>query len=133
MAKPLPKITFENEKYWAGLREGKLLVQRCLSCHRLQFYPRFFCGQCYGRELEWYETKGIGTIYTFTVIRRPPTEDFKDEVPYIIGLVELEEGVRIMARIVHVTPENCVVGLPVKLCQEYKDHDMVYPAFLPIN
>lgn len=133
MAKPLPKVTDENETYWYGLREGKLFVQRCVSCRSLQFYPRFFCTHCHGRELEWHETKGTGTVYTFTVIRRPPVEAFKDDVPYILALVELDEGIRIMTRIVNLAPEECAVGMPVQLALRELEKDVVLPMFAPME
>lgn len=129
----MPKITDENETYWHGLREGKLLVQRCLSCEQLQFYPRFFCIHCHGRQLEWVETKGIGTVYTFTVIRRAPSAAFENDVPYLLALVELEEGIRMMSRVVQIEPEHCRIGLPVKWMPQQEEHDLVLPVFTPAS
>lgn len=97
--KPLPTPTPESAPYWKGLREGRLLIQRCASCGRLQFYPRSICRHCWGTELGWDEMAGTGKIYSFTIIHRAPFEAFQADVPYAYAVVELDEGPRVVATI----------------------------------
>ena len=97
--KPLPTPTPESAPYWEGLRAGRLLMQRCASCERLQFYPRPLCRHCTGTDLGWAEMAGTGKIYSFTVIHRAPFEAFKADVPYAYAVVELDEGPRVVATI----------------------------------
>ncbi|TDB95473.1 Zn-ribbon domain-containing OB-fold protein [Actinomadura sp. 7K534] len=97
--KPLPAPAPEAAPYWDGLRAGRLLMQRCASCERLQFYPRSICRHCLGTDLGWAEMAGTGRIYSFTVIHRAPFEAFKADVPYAYAVVELDEGPRVVATI----------------------------------
>lgn len=98
--KPLPVRSAESAPYWDGLREERVLMQRCVPCDRLQFYPRPFCRHCGGTELAWDQMSGRGTIYTYTIIHRAPFEAFQADVPYAYAVVELEEGPRVVCTIV---------------------------------
>jgi uncharacterized protein len=82
--------------FWAGCETGELRYQRCAGCGRTQFYPRPFCARCGGAP-EWQVSRGQGTVYAVTRISRAPTADFAALAPYIILLVDLDEGFRMMA------------------------------------
>ncbi len=83
--------------FWAGCAMGEIRYQHCPACERTQFYPRPFCAKC-GREgLPWHVSAGLGTVYSLTRIVRAPTPGYRDLAPYAILLVDLDEGVRIMA------------------------------------
>jgi uncharacterized OB-fold protein len=88
----------EAETYFEGLDRGVILLQRCASCDRRQFPPRVHCGHCGGRELCWDEVDGAGTVYAKTVNRRAPEPAFEKFLPYVVALVDLDAGVRVMAR-----------------------------------
>jgi uncharacterized OB-fold protein len=100
--------------FWDGVAEGVLRLQRCAGCGRHVFYPRAVCPHCTGAELTWVEATGRGVVHSFTVVHRAPAE-YRDEVPYAVALVDLEEGVRMMARLVDVEPSAVRVGLPVEV------------------
>ena len=110
--KPYPIPDGESQPYWDGVREGRLTIQRCLECRRHVFYPRSVCPHCMG-DLEWVPASGRGTVHSFSIVHRAP-EEFKDEVPYVVALIDLEEGVRMMSRIVD-APEAVSIGLPVEV------------------
>lgn len=97
---PAPVVTPETAPYWDGARSGKLLLQRCLECGALRFYPRRACPSCWSERVEWTEASGRGRVHTFSVIHRPPAPAFATRVPYVVALVDLEEGPRMMANIV---------------------------------
>jgi uncharacterized OB-fold protein len=88
----------EAEIYFDGLSRGVILLQRCTGCDRLQFPPRVHCSRCGGRELSWKEVGGAGTVYAKTVNRRAPEPAFEKFLPYAVALVDLDAGVRVMAR-----------------------------------
>jgi uncharacterized protein len=100
--------------FWEGIAEGVLRVQRCSACGRHVFYPRAVCPYCASSELDWVDASGRGRIHSYTVVHRAPPE-YRDEVPYVVALVELDEGVRMMARLVDVEPAAVSVDLPVEV------------------
>ncbi len=100
--------------FWEGIAEGVLRVQRCGACGRYVFYPRAVCPYCASSKLDWVDASGGGRIHSYTVVHRAPPE-YRDEVPYVVALVELDEGVRMMARLVDVEPAAVRVDLPVEV------------------
>lgn len=111
--KPLPTPTPESAPYWDGLRDGRLLMQRCTRCARLQFYPRSICRHCGATDLDWEEMAGTGTIYSYTVIHRAPFAAFKGDVPYAYAVVELDEGPRVVSTIETDDLDALAIGMRV--------------------
>ena len=111
-AHPVPDAV--TQPFWDGVAEGVLRIQRCQACGRPVFYPRAVCPHCTRGELTWVEASGLGTVHTFTVVHRAPPEH-REDVPYVVALVELDEGVRMMTRLVDVEPSAVAVGLPVEV------------------
>ena len=96
----LPPLTDRlSQAYWDAAREGTLLIQRCPACGCYQFYPRVRCVRCSAPDPEWTPASGRGRLHTFTVVRRTPNAEFVADCPYVLGIVELDEGPRITARI----------------------------------
>jgi len=115
MKKPLPQTQPWSEKFWEGTKEGKLLIQVCKDCDSLIFYPRKFCPECWSGNLDWVEASGRGTVFTFSTAYDMVEPKFKDELPYTIAYVDLEEGVRMMTRIVDCQPEDISFGMTVEV------------------
>jgi uncharacterized OB-fold protein len=109
---PVPDAV--TQPFWEGVAEGVLRVQRCVACGRNVFYPRAVCPFCTASDLEWVEASGAGVVHSFTVVHRAPP-DYRDEVPYVVALVDLDEGVRMMSRLVDVEPGAVAVGMPVEV------------------
>jgi uncharacterized OB-fold protein len=112
--KPLPQPDDVNRAYWSAGAEGRLVVQRCPHCSHVQFYPRALCTQC-GDEPEWMDCSGRGTVHTFTIIRQMGMRPFRDELPYVVAMVELDEGPLIMGNVTDCDPEAVRIGLPVEV------------------
>ena len=85
------------QHFWTGCNESELRFQRCAVCNNAQFFPRSHCLICSSDHVEWQTSKGIGTIYSTTRVERAPTDEFRALAPYTIALVDLDEGVRLMA------------------------------------
>lgn len=111
--RPAPVADPESAEYWAGLRDGRLLVQRCRECGAHQLYPRDRCLKCRG-PVEWVEASGRGVVYSYTVVRQNYSRPFRDWIPYVVALVDLEEGPRIMSNVVGIDPDDVHVGMAVK-------------------
>lgn len=111
--RPLPEPTPETSYYWESAREGRLVIQQCRSCSERQFYPRTLCHKCGSTDLEWIESAGRGTVYTFTVTHRPAGPAFEPLVPYVCAVIELEEGVRMLSNIIDCDPKEVRIGQEV--------------------
>jgi len=83
-----------------GLARGDLLIQKCNECSRLNMYPRYACPHCQSQSLGWQRASGHGVLHSFTVLRLGAPEGFEGELPYAVGVVKLEEGVQLLARLV---------------------------------
>lgn len=105
----------DTAPFWRGTAHGELLYQRCRACERTQFPPRQHCAHCQAGEPEWLRSAGRGAVHTFTVVHRAPTAAFKDEVPYVIALVDLDEGFRMMMNVLGCPPEAVEIGARVRV------------------
>ncbi|KRW91901.1 hypothetical protein SD51_06595 [Alicyclobacillus tengchongensis] len=129
-AKPVPVLDTDSRPFWEGCRQGVLRIQRCKTCARYVFYPRSICPHCMSDDLVFVEAKGLGTVYTYTVVHRG-FGPFQDEVPFTIALVDLDEGVRMMTRIVD-AGEGIGIGDRVEVVFSERDDGLVLPYFRPI-
>ncbi|MBL8581434.1 MAG: OB-fold domain-containing protein [Rhizobiaceae bacterium] len=112
-----------TEAFWTACGERRLLVQHCRACGGHQFYPRPFCLACESNDLEWVESAGKGTIYSLTTIRMPVTPELPP--PYLLALVDLDEGPRLLTNIVG---ETATIGERVTL--DWRDREGLPP--LPV-
>ncbi len=118
MAKPVPPSNADTIEFWRGCNAERLLYQRCEGCGHVQFPPRSLCVKCLGRRLVWQESAKRGRIHSFTIVYRPPTPAFKDDVPYVLALVDLEEGFRIMCNLIGCPPDKAAIDLAVRITFE---------------
>jgi uncharacterized protein len=129
--KPLPQIDPESQTYWTAAREGRLLIKRCADCGKAHHYPRELCPHCHSDRVTWEQASGKGTVYTYTVARRPAGPAFKGDTPYVVALVELAEGPRMMTNLITVAPERVRIGMPVQLRFETITDEVSLPKFMP--
>ena len=130
----LPVADVETKPYWDAAAEGRLLVKRCRACARAFFYPRNHCPRCWSLDTEWVESSGRGTVYTFTVIHQNDLPPFRDRLPYVVAIVELDEGPRMTSNIEGIEPDAVRCGMPVDVTfrEEQRDDDVVHlPVFRP--
>jgi uncharacterized OB-fold protein len=130
--RPIPEATPETAEFWAGARRGELRIQRCNACGRAFFFPRPFCPYCSSKDVAWFTASGRATLHTY-VINYRPARGFEDAVPYVIAIVELEEGPRMMSNVIGVepAPEHLPVGLPLEVTWEQQDETITLPLFRP--
>lgn len=128
-ARLAPSMTADTAFFWDALKEHRLLVQRCADCHTLRHPPRPMCPSC--RSLAWdtVDSSGRGTVASYVMPRHPPLPWF--EGTYIVALVDLAEGTRIVTNLVDVEPEDVSVGMPVVVRFEEFDGGLVLPLFAP--
>jgi uncharacterized OB-fold protein len=129
--KPLPVPDPQSQPFWEACRRHELIVQRCRTCDNTQFYPRVLCTRCRGTDLGWVPASGRGLVHSFTVIRRAPSASFKPDLPYVLALVELEEGVRMMTNIVGCTVDEVRIEMPVEVVFDDVSEAISLPKFRP--
>ncbi|KUG03294.1 hypothetical protein ASZ90_019393 [hydrocarbon metagenome] len=118
-----------NEKWFKKGPDG-LKIQYCPACEKYIFFPREICPYCLEVKPEWKETRGRGTIYSYTTVRRNSLPEFEDRVPYTYAMVELHEGIRIPSNIINCPVERVRIGMPVELAWIEESKDII-PVFRP--
>lgn len=132
-AKPLPDPTDASRPFWDACRRHELRIQRCLDCGSLIHYPKIHCPKDGGERFEWALMSGRGSVYSFIVCHRAFHESFKPEVPYVVAVIELEEGVRLMSNVIGVDPDDVHVGMAVAVEFEDVNESFSLPKFRPAS
>ena len=125
--RPRPSISQDTQFFWDGANGGELLVQKCSACGTLRHPPRPGCAACGSLEWETIRSSGLGTVYSYVIYHHPPLPGF--ETPFAVGLIELEEGVRMLSNIVDVPLDEIEVGMPVEVTFVAVDPDLTLPMF----
>jgi 3-oxo-4,17-pregnadiene-20-carboxyl-CoA hydratase alpha subunit len=127
--RPRPGITHDNGFFFEGAKAHRLLIQRCTKCQALRHPPQPRCDKCGSYEWDALESSGRGVVYSFVVNYYPQVPAF--EYPLPIGLIELEEGTRLVAQIVDCPIGEITVGMPVEVTWIDADDELTVPAFRP--
>jgi uncharacterized OB-fold protein len=117
----------DNTWWWQGFRDGKLLIQKCSACGVLRHPPRPMCGSCQSTQWESIAASGKGSVHSFTIIHYPPVPGY--EYPLAVGLIDLEEGTRIVANITGCENDEIHIGMKVEAIVERVSEDD--PLMLP--
>jgi uncharacterized OB-fold protein len=125
----LPVPTPDSEMFWQGCTEGELRMQRCSDCSELNWFPRGLCANCSSARLNWVRLSGRGTVYSFSVVSRPPGDGFPDR--YVLALVDLDEEIRMMTHLVAIAPENARIGMHVAVRFDRCSDGISLPTFAP--
>ena len=128
---PLPRPTALSRPHWDGCRKGVLRVQHCRACGAHIFIPQPICTQCQGDDLEWIESSGLGTVYSYTIVHRPPRPDF--EVPYVVAIIELAEGWYMLSNLVDCAVQDVEVGMAVSVAFQPMSEEITLPMFRPAS
>lgn len=126
--KPKPTPSALSAPHWEAAAAGKLLVQQCSQCAHHEFPPQALCSQCFGDQLEWVVSSGIGEIYSHSTVHRPQTSAF--ESPYVVVIVQLSEGWHMLGNLIGAT--EAYIGLPVTVCFEARD-GITLPQFTALK
>jgi uncharacterized protein len=125
--RPRPVINRDNAGFWDGVAEHRLLIQRCAGCGTLRFPWLPGCAACGSPQWDTVEASGAGTVYSYVVMHHPPFPAF--DPPYAVGLIELEEGVRMVSNVVGVPYDKVRIGMPVQLEFLRVDKELELPVF----
>ena len=130
---PLPVRQPESDFYWEKAQAHELWLRRCAPCERAYFYPRDFCPRCGSRDVSWVRASGRGTLHTFAIVHRAPVPAFRERVPFIVAMVDLEEGVRLPTNLIGIEPDpaHITVGMAVEVAFADVTDEISLPMFRP--
>jgi uncharacterized protein len=133
LQKPLPTPTDLARPFWEALRRGQLRLQRCTACGHFNQPPQIICPRCHGRALEWTPVANTGTLYSYTIVHRPPMAAFKADVPYGVGLVDVDgTDTRLLTNILGPV-KDLHVGMRVELVFEPASDEITLFKFRPLE
>ena len=130
---PLPVADPVTAPFWESVRAHAMRVQHCNACGRGIFYPRGICPLCFSTDLAWEIAAGTGVVQAFTIVHRHPNPAFNEAVPYVVALIELDEGVRMLSNVIGIEPDPAQVrvGLPVEVVYDDVSDEVTLPKFKP--
>ncbi|HZT67756.1 MAG TPA: Zn-ribbon domain-containing OB-fold protein [Acidimicrobiales bacterium] len=126
-----PPVSPEAAPFWDATRQRQLMLQWCRACDLPVHHPRVLCPRCGGTDLDWREAAGRGRVHAFTVLHRPGNPTMAERVPYVVALIDLEEGARMMSNVVGCEPGRVAVGMPVRVGWEDLPDGRALPVFEP--
>lgn len=127
--KPIPQPMPWTKGFWEGCKKNELRIQKCKDCNEFIMYPKLFCPKCLSKNLEWVKAKGTGKIYSYSVVHSYAPTQFADDVPYVVAVIDLDEGVRMMSNIVESALEKVKCDSRVEVVFEKMDENFVFPKF----
>lgn len=131
--KPVPVVQPWARPFWDATREHKLILQHCETCDKAIHYPRMVCPHCSSDRLGWRPASGRGTIYSYTIVLNNAPSAFLADMPYVVAVIELDEGVRMLSNIVYGDPNALRCGLPVEVVFEKLNEEFTLPKFRPVS
>ncbi len=130
--KPAPIVNDWARPFWEAARDNRLIIQKCRDCDKHIFYPRIACPHCFSDNVEWVPASGKGTVYSYTVVEANAPSAFMNDVPYVVAVVKLEEGVQMLSNIVGCDPVEVKCDIPVEVTFEKLDDEFTLPKFKPV-
>lgn len=130
-APPQPALSQDTAFFWEGLKAGKLLIQRCSVCKILRHPPGPACTECHSLEWDTLQASGRGHLFSFVIMHQPRHPAF--DYPHPVGLVELAEGVRLVAPLTGFEPGALAIGLPVVAVFDPVEGEHRLPKFRPAD
>ena len=127
---PTPSPDSMTAWYWNQAAQERLVVSRCRVCGTFHFYPRPICPNCGAHaNFEWVVSSGRGSVYSFSIVRRPPSEAFADRVPYAVCIIALDEGVHLMSNLVNCALVDVKIGARVQVTYKDLSNGLKLPIF----
>lgn len=132
--KPLPEFRPETKPYWEATKNHELKLPRSKTNNKFFFYPRAISPyDDMSQDIEWVNASGRGKVWTYSIHNMGPTKAYKGDPPYVVALVELDEGVKMMTNIVDCDPQDVKIGMEVEVVFDDITEDVTLPKFKPVG
>ena len=129
--KPLPRIDEDSGPFWEAAKRHEFVIQKCRSCGSF-YYPASICFKCDNPKMEWVKASGKGEIYTWTIFHQPYNRAFRDDLPYNVAIIKLDEGPFFLSNIVECSNEDLRIGMAVQVVFEDVTDEVALPKFRPV-
>ena len=129
--RPLPTPDEASQPFFDAAKDGKLLLKYCTACSRYMNYAAEFCDACLSHDLEWKESSGKGTVYSFVIMHQVIHPGFAGVVPYNVAVVELEDGPRLHTNLIDIENDQIQVDMPVEVTFDVLENEVTVPKFRP--
>ena len=126
---PQPQSNADSKPYWDAARERRLVIRKCKACAAVHFMPRHLCPHCWSDQLEWIDAKGGGTVQSFSIVHRASDPAFAARVPYVVAMIDLDEGPRMCSNILGEDALGVRIGERVQLTFEDRGDGALLPQF----
>ena len=107
-----------HQPFWESLREHRVKVQKCSGCSAFRYVPKEICSKCLSTDYVWAPIRPTGEVYTYTIVHRAPTAAYQADAPYALVHVAMDDGFRMIARMINTPPESVRIGQRVKVAYE---------------
>lgn len=129
--KPLPAISTLNQPYWDGLKQREMVLPKCKPCNKVWYPPTRFCPKCWSHDFSWQQLSGRGKVNSWVVFHQAYFSSLKDDIPYNVAEVELEEGPRLLTNLVEVSNEEIRIGMSVEVVYDDVTDEVTLAKFKP--
>jgi uncharacterized protein len=126
-----PELRGFARTYWEAAARGELRLPRCVACTTFAWPPRPRCPACGSDRIDWVRTSGRGVVHTFTVVHQASDPDFRARVPYVVAMIDLDEGVRLLGNVVDCAVDDVGIGMPVAVACAPAGEGVAVPVFRP--
>jgi hypothetical protein len=126
-----PTQSDEAAPFWDATREQRFVLPWCRECDAAIWYPRAVCPRCFGESVDWRADRGDGAVYAASMHTEPGPGRVEDDGPYVVALVDLDAGVRVMSNVIDCDPAEVAVGMRVALAWEPLSDGRHLPVFRP--
>jgi uncharacterized OB-fold protein len=128
---PMPARSPETDRFWDACNRNEFLIQRCGACGKFQYHYRALCAHCWADNPEDVVANGTGAVWTFSVVHENRSGAYASTLPYVVALVELDEGVRVFGTLVDTPIDQVEIGLPVQVAFAVAPDGQHIPVFRP--
>lgn len=130
--KQLPLITSSERPFWEGAKRHELMAYQCQNC-RTFYYPVIHCVSCDKPEMKWVKVSGKGHVYTFVIYHQLYHPAWKEDIPYNVCWIKLDEGPLLLSNLVQCKNEEIYIGMPVEVIFEDATEEVTLPKFKPLR
>jgi uncharacterized OB-fold protein len=128
----LPTIDDDTRPFWQAARERRFLIARCRACGEAHHYPRPFCPRCWSDDVVWEDASGRATLYTYSTVFMNDLPPFKERLPYVAAMVDLDEGPRVMTNVIDCDPTDLSIGMELQIDFREITEEISVPVFRPV-
>ncbi|MDQ7783052.1 MAG: Zn-ribbon domain-containing OB-fold protein [Desulfomonilaceae bacterium] len=131
--KPIPQIQPWSAPFWEGTKKHELLIQECAECGARIFYPRKYCPECWSSNMGWSRARGRGRIYSHTTTMTGVETKFLEDLPFVLAIIDLDEGVRMTGNVVDCDPDDVSIGMEVEVVFDDVTSEITLPKWRPVK